>query len=259
MHLDEERLQRLIDGELTLAGEAAAREHVAHCAECRRTLMEFEGDERQANALLQTLDEPASELDAEAIAVLANNDGERPRQAFDPRFPARMPNRQPLWLRRVVAFGLAVALAGAALAFPGSPLPRWVRSWVERIERGATPVTPHPDSGDDAAGIAVTPGASLVIEFRSRQAEGEAGVSLTDGAELVIRAPMGAATFASDVERVIVDNHGRSASFRIEVPRAAPRVEIRVAGVSRFLKEGSRITLANPVAEDTYRIPLSSP
>jgi hypothetical protein len=254
MHLDDERLQRLIDGELTPVDEAAAREHVARCAECRRALAASEHDAQRAHLLLRALDEPVPELDAETVAALAR-EGVRP-----PRSPAQTGRHQPLWPRRITALALALGLAGAAFALPGSPVAHWVRSWGERIRPARTSArTPDAEPANPTAGIAVPPGTHLAIEFLSRQAEGEIRVSLSDDAELVIRAPIDGATFTSDVDRIVVDNHGRAASFHIHVPRAAPRVEIRVEGVPRLLKEGTRITLALPGADGTYRIPLTSP
>jgi len=107
-----------------------------------------------------------------------------------------------------------------------------------------------PDPG--VAGIAVAPGRALVILFTSPQVEGQAQVSLTDGTEVVVRAPSGTATFTADVDRLVIDNPGSRATFEIQIPRAAPWVEIRVQGVPIFLKEGSRVT-------GSYLLPLTPP
>ena len=255
MHVGDERLQRLLDGELPPAQEAEVRAHVAGCAECRHALMEAEHEDRQALVLMRALDEPAPDLNVERIVALGSGQEEPVTGPPEPPTTTWVRKRRPVLGRRMAALALALVLGGAAYAIPGSPLPRWVRGVVQRIRPERAQVAPRPEPAD-AAGIAVIPGSDLVIEFRSRQAEGLARVTLTDQAELVIRAPGGAATFTADVDRLVVNNRGR-ASFEIQVPRAAPRVEIRVEGVPVFLKEGARVTLASPAGEGVYQIPLA--
>ena len=46
IHLDDERLQRLLHGELDTAAAAAARDHLAGCAACAARLDEAERDEQ---------------------------------------------------------------------------------------------------------------------------------------------------------------------------------------------------------------------
>jgi len=55
-----------------------------------------------------------------------------------------------------------------------------------------------------------------------------------------------------------VNNRG-AASYSIEVPRAAPFVEIRVGGAPRFRKQGARVTLGVPSDRDVYSVPLARP
>jgi hypothetical protein len=94
--------------------------------------------------------------------------------------------------------------------------------------------------------------------FSATQSRGVANVSLSDGPDVVVRVPGGAATFTSEASRLVIDNRGSSASFRIEIPRAAPRVEIVLGGTRLFLKEGARITVdADSGAPDSYSLPLS--
>ena len=82
-------------------------------------------------------------------------------------------------------------------------------------------------------------------------------MSLIDGAEVVVRASIGAAIFSSDVDRLVIDNRGSSATFEIKVPRAAPRVEIRVGTDRIFLKEGPRVTTEKSTeSRGTYLLPL---
>lgn len=248
MHLDEEQLQRLLDGELADSEEASARAHIAQCADCRRRAADAEREEDEVDALLGQLDGPAPSLDAESVA-------------------ARARARDSGWMRRAAAVLLAVGIAGAAYAVPGSPLPALVQAVVTWIGGGPdvprkTPEperAPHAGSPDaSVAGIAVDPGERLLILFTSSQAEGEARVTLTDGALVTVRAPIGAATFSSDVDRLVIDNHGSAATFEIQIPRTAPLVEIRAKGDRLFVKEGARVTPEGPAGSGgPFLLPLS--
>ena len=230
MHLDDERLQRLIDDELSVSERGAALEHLASCAECRQAKQEAEEEESRTGALLRELDEPAPAVRLE-----------------QPVF-----GRAAMPMRWAAVAALLVVLVGAAFAIPGSVVSRWIRQLTAQL-RHDTPALPSPPAA--SAGIAITPGSRTVIDFRSGQAAGEARVRITEDAQLVIRAPNGAATFDSDIDHVTVNNHGE-ASFEIDVPRTAPWIEIRVGAVPRFRKEGGRITLGDAVEGDGYRVPL---
>jgi hypothetical protein len=131
---------------------------------------------------------------------------------------------------------LALGVAGVAYAAPGSPL----RQWAHAVAVWLRGETPQPEAS--GAGIAVAPGQNLIILFTSTQREGSARVSLTDRADVVVRAPVGAATFSLEADRLVIDNKHSRASFEIQIPRAARRVEIRVAGARRFLKDGPAVT-----------------
>jgi hypothetical protein len=53
----------------------------------------------------------------------------------------------------------------------------------------------------------------------------------------------------------VIDNSGSPATFEVEIPRGAARVEIAVAGKRIFLKEGPRLT-AEGSGEAGYLLPL---
>lgn len=226
MHLDEEQVQRLLHHELPPAAETAARAHLAACSDCRGRAAEAERDEQEVHALLRALDHPVPRLDPESVAARARAHGFVP-----PR------------VRWAAGILLALGLAGVAYAAPGSPLRRWAQAVAERLGGSSRrpPVAPTALIPDSGAGIAVVAGPELVILFTAPQPAGQAQVSLTDGAEVVVRAPIGAATFTFDVGRLVIDNRGSSATFTIQIPHAAPLVEIRVAGQRVFLKEGPHV------------------
>jgi hypothetical protein len=217
MHLDLEQLQRLVDGELSPAAERPAREHLAACAECRGREAEIARQEAEVSALRRLVDHAAPRVDVQTLVARAR------RRRF-----GGMP-----WAAVVL---LALGVAGVAYAAPGSPL----RKWAHAVAVWLRGETPQPEAS--GAGIAVAPGQNLIILFTSTQREGSARVSLTDGADVVVRAPVGAATFSLAADRLVIDNKHSWASFEIQIPRAARRVEIRVAGARRFLKDGPTVT-----------------
>jgi anti-sigma factor RsiW len=244
MHLNEEQVQRHLDRELPEPAETSAREHLAACPDCRRRVAEAEEEMNEVQALLRRVDHPMLVIRAEAVAARARRD-------------------DTAWLRRAAGILLAVGIAGAVYAAPGSPVRGWLHAMAKRIgDRGAPSGTPVPMQRQDSrvAGIAVVPGQRLVILFTSPQAAGLAKVSLTDGSEVVVRAPLGVATFTSGVDQLVIDNRGSLASFEIEIPRAAPWVEVRVAGARLFLKAGGRITTGRPSQpQSTFILPLKPP
>jgi hypothetical protein len=240
MHLDEEQLQRLLHGEPSAREDAGA--HLAECNECRERLVAAQRDEGEIFALLRRVDHAVPAVDPETVAARARGMG-------------------AVWGRRAAGILLFLGVAGTAYALPGSPVRDWVRSVVAWIgDSDQPPPAPAqvqaPDQG--AAGIAAIPGRQFVIAFESSEPGGQAQVSLTEGEEVTVRAPIGAASFTSAADRLVIANSGSGATFRIEIPRAAPRVEIRVAGSRIFLKDGSRIQSKGSVeAGGKLLIPLS--
>jgi hypothetical protein len=227
MHLDEERIQRLVDGELPAPAEAEARRHLGECGECRAYLAAAAAEAEEVSALLGRLDGPAPPADVRRITERARG-------------------REQGWIRRAAGLFLALGLAGAVYAMPGSPLRPWVKAaatWVgARVRQEPTPPEPPAAPPSQPAGIVVAPGRDLFIQFTSPQPEGGVRVSLTDDVEVVVQGPLGAATFTSDANRVVVDNRGSTAVFEIRIPDAAPRVEIRLGDRRIFLKEGGWVT-----------------
>jgi hypothetical protein len=243
MHLDEEQVWRVLHGELAAAVELSIREHLAGCADCRERLETARREEHDVYALLRQVDHPVPSANPTVMVA-----GVRGRGAG----------------RRRLAAGivLAVGFAGVAYAAPGSPVPMWVAEMLERLSAPRHPAQverPSPPSSSATAGIAVAPGRALVIVFTSRQPVGEAVVSLTDSSQLTVHAPIAAATFTSEPDRLVIHNQGSSANFDIAVPTSAPRVEIRVGEEPRFLKEGPRITTRPPMTgtNSRYVVPLT--
>ena len=246
MHLDEEHIQRFLHGELAQSRESTARAHLATCAVCRARLHAAERDENQVHTLLRHLDHPMPNVDAGELALRAGR-------------------RAPSWQRWAASIALAVGLGGAAYAIPGSPLPGWIDSVVGRVAQRAPRQSPpatdaevQPGRGPEPAiaGIAVAPGPDVRITFTSPH--GRSRVSLGGGSEIVVRAPAGAATFTSHVDRIVVHNVDPSATIEIEIPRDASRVEISLGSETLFLKEGPRITTLALPTSDAYTLELGA-
>jgi hypothetical protein len=207
-----------------------------------------EREQRQVDRALESLDAPMPELRLETIVAKAS--AARGETVSAPR--------EGRWMlqRAAALVALLLVVGAAAYAIPGSPVRRWLdRALAAR--HAATSPRPASPASDDRAGISVDPGTNLVIEFRSVVPGGEARVSFTDGAEVGIRAPAGAATFSFEPDRVIVTPRAGGAIVHVDVPRTAPRVEIRVAGRSVFLAQAGRA--ASGAVSGERRIPLSSP
>ena len=231
MHLEEEELQRLLDGELTEEGERAARAHLAGCEVCRNRLAEAEKETAEVQALLRSVDTAPPEVRIEALALR----GELAKAAVRPRGSP--------WLRRAASVLVAVGIAGAAYAIPGSPLRAWVHAIVtlgakETADRGGSV---PPKGGTGVSGIAQLPGEHLVILFQ-RRGSGEARVQLSDDPNVEISVAPGAATFASKADYVLIGVRDSTAAFDVRIPLTAPWVEIRSGEDRVFLKEGARVT-----------------
>lgn len=254
MHLDEERVQRVLHGELSPAVERAARAHLSGCAECRRSLAEAEREDREVNALLQMIDEPVPAVRAEAVALRAE------------LMTAASRTQHPTWLRRAAAVVLVAGIAGAAYAVPGSPLRKWVHSITERMAgrpegMGGRPEgnTAHDSGTTGVSGISVDAGQRLVVLFSGDGLGGQVRVTLADALQVQIQAPAGSATFTSKSEYLLIVVKNPAANFDVRVPRSAPWVEIRAGDDRVFLKEGQRISTSGSSAAGGYVLRLTSP
>jgi hypothetical protein len=246
MHLDEERLQRLLDGEMDGAAASSARTHLDSCDACRGQVAAAERERAEVTLLLGRLDCPIPLLSPDDVMARAGSAGLG-------------------WARRAAVVILGLGLAGVAYAAPGSPLPGWLRTLTGQADRAqeTPPAGPRaPAQADESvvSGIAVAPGSRLVIVFPSPPAGARAQVSLSDTSEVVVRALTGRASFSSGTDRLVVETADSAAAFQVVVPRTAPSLEIRAGETTLFRKHGSRITAATDSASGgTYLIPLAPP
>jgi hypothetical protein len=243
MHLDEERVQRLLHGELEPAGESLARRHLADCDDCRTLVDAARAEEQRIFGLLREVDHPLPDADPRVIVA----SGRSPRSR---------------WQRWAAGFLLVAAAGGAAYAAPGSPLP----GALDRLVATLVPLQSPPgtggtvtDSAPPGAGIAVAPGERLTIRFAVESWNAFATLSLTAGDEVEIRAVEGAATFSSDVDRLSIRTSG-PARFEILIPRSAHSVDVWAGDIPVFRKRaGDVVTETQPGADGRYSLTLSAP
>lgn len=239
MHLDDERMQRLLHGELEPGPDRLAREHLAGCEECRNRVEKAREEEQRIFALLTVVDHQAPEVRPE-IAIPA------------------LGRVRPRWERWAAGIALVTAVAGVAYAAPGSPLP----GVLQRVFGAGAPsqLPPPTDASPSASipggGIAVMPGDRLTIRFLLAGTGGVATIALTEGLEASIRTVNGTATFASDEDLLSVRGAG-PASFTILIPRGAPSIDVLSGTVTVLRKRGAEVlTDAVPDAEGRYTLTL---
>jgi hypothetical protein len=235
MHLDEERIQRLLHGELEPAAERLARQHVGECEDCRVLLEKARAEEHRIFGLLRELDHPLPRRDPSTILA----GGSSPIS----------------WGRWAAGLLLVAAAGGAAYAAPGSPLPAALDRLVGRlapVETRSGPAAPSSNPAPSSAGIAVPPGDRLTIRFLIGSDSAIVTLSLTDGDEVVVRTVEGAASFGSDVGLVTVRSAG-SARFEVLIPRGAPSIRVLEGDTPVFAKQPSGIvTRVEPDAGGRY-------
>jgi hypothetical protein len=239
MHLNDDRIQRLIDGELTVADERSARAHVAECASCRERV-DAADDASAVSTLLMALDGPTPAIPFERIEVRART-------------------RRPMpWTRSAIGWAAAVVVAVAAVAAPGSPVPGWVGGAVRWVSGASPPATaPAPAPEADGAGIAVDPGASFVIEIQDRGVGGTVIVLWTDDDRVAVRSSLAGTAFTSSTDRLVVAIDRDSVTLEVAVPRTAPRVEIRAGDRILWLGQEGRISVpSTPGPDGAYRISI---
>src|SRR5262245_42484554 len=184
--------------------------------------MHPEPEDVELERILSALDHPAPRLSAEALMTRAR--AERARG-----------------YRWAAGLLLALGVAGAAYAVPGSPLRRWISSRF--VSPRPLPPVSQPQPPVAPAGIAVDPGRRLQIVFQDSAPRPDSiTLSFSEDSEVAVRTTSGSASFRSGFERLESDTHGLGSRFEIRIPRLAPLVEILAADRRVFLKQGSRVT-----------------
>lgn len=246
MHLDDDLLQRLIDGELATREALDVRGHLDGCGACRARVRDAEQDVKGLHALLASLDQPSTPVPLERVIAAARAPGARAAPIGGSR------------LRWAAGVAIGLGVAGAAYALPGSPLPAWLDARLRSGPPSAASeeaVTPGM-----ASGISMAPGAGVVVELLAAGSPPEVVVVLSDARELTVRARGGPAAFRSDPGRLRAVARGPEVAFDVEIPRDAPAVELIRDGTTIFVKRGDAIrTTATPDASGRYRYGVPDP
>ena len=169
--------------------------------------------------------------------------------------------RRRLTSRVVAASVGAAALATAALAMPGSPVSRWIRTSLARTDVSAVATPPSALApARDRSTIAVVPGPNFELVFDTTQSAGEIRVRFVQDAELSVRAEGGEARYAVLPAGLAVRNAGSSASYAVQVPDTQRGLRIRIGALVVFTRTAGRVTPGLvPDPQGMYVIPLSSP
>lgn len=245
MHVNEEQLQRLVDDELDEFADPAtewAQEHMVHCQSCRERVTRAKHEQDEVFALLGNLDHPRARIDHTELI-------------------ARARARDSRWMAKAAGFVVAAALAGAAYAAPGSPLPSLAAGIFGNSSAAPTRrvVQKTAPEATVVSGLTVATGNRMVIVFSATQASGNIRVTLGDVQEIEVRATGTGASFTAGEDVLTVGNANSLADFTIEIPRNARLVEIRIGEERVFLKDGTRIVARHAATGmDAYVIPLTA-
>ena len=241
-HLDEGTIQALVHDELSASEETEALRHADNCAGCQDQVARAREEDAWVRARLSALDvHPPVVHPAEVL-----------REAHRRISLGR-------W-RRAATITLVAGGAGIAWAMPP------VRGFVTRLlsRSTSTPVAPpqaavpgSARSNESPSGIAITPGPRFVVTFEASQASGEIRVRLVDEPELSVIVHGGPVPLESRQDELVVRNREAVSDYEVGIPIRAPLVEVRIAGVRRFLKQGARVDAGESArGASRYVIPL---
>jgi hypothetical protein len=232
MHVDDDQLQGLLDGELSADAERTTRQHIAACTECARRLEATARDHEETEWLLRHLDHPATPATSTQIIAMAQ------------RRPFRIS-------RRAAAVLLALGLAGGAYAVQ--------RALVNNPQQ-ETPDPVPAASATAASGIAITPGDSLLILFAHEDVARNIRVWLSDSADVMVRSASAGPAYTADMNRITIGGDTPPADFEIRLPRQTRRIDIRAGSRLLWRKDGARITSEFVVdGNGSYRIMPRAP
>ncbi len=231
MHLSEDKIEQLLDGELPEHEAQTLRDHLAACGACVEAFEAARLEDRDIARLLGSLDHHIPDVDPSQLRVRAR------RRALRPRLAA-------------ASIALLV-VAGAAYAMPGSPL----RSWFARVFPGDGETAESLSRGDEAgipgtqpAGVSVLPSGRFELVFEANQESGLVRISLAAQAEVAVQSDREGVGYSVEPSGVRVLNAGSSANYQVVIPRDAESVSIRVRDSIVFKKQ--RATIVTSAARD---------
>jgi hypothetical protein len=230
MHLTDEELLALDDGELALRRKERALQHLAECTACAQRLKSWRESEVQVGEILHTADHPMPSVSVDQVIARATA-------------PSTAPWRPAL----AAGFALLILGGAAAAAVPGS----FVRRFAEHMFTSAPFSTTRPASRRNApsgaqqtaaSGIAFVPSRDVEILFRDAQSTGEVRITLRDSDMVRVAHSGGSAAYTLTDAGVMVENVGSSASYAIVLPRGETRAVIRVGNRAVFTKRNAHVS-----------------
>lgn len=234
MHLDQETLSRLVDGELTEDRKRRAEAHLAECAACSVRKAELVENDEMVSALLPHGDVPTPDVDPDELIRRAR-----------PASPRRM-------LRWAAALVLTGAGAGAAYAAPGSPLPAWL-GWGGdgQVERE----TPDVQAQPTASGLMLPLDQPLTVAFEGVTGPGAIIVTTRPAPGTSIESVRAGVSFGSDAGVITVSQREPSSGdFVLNVPPDAASVRVLLDGRQVWGFSGGTIETAMTESPDgSYR------
>jgi anti-sigma factor RsiW len=235
-HWDEGALQALIDGELPPGDAAAAEAHLAACAACAAELRALRNAHERTGAMLAGIDVSAPV--AQATMSLRARRLRAGRYAEARRTLAR-------------AAVLVLALAGVALAVPGTGVHEWaVRTVVpaakapapQAMTRAAQPAAIAPEASPTGVSIRADGGAVKVVLI-GVPAQVQVRARLVDGdvAGVLARGPAAAtARFRTSTGKIEV-REAAAGTLEVQIPRGAGAATVEVNGRVYVAKDGDAL------------------
>lgn len=223
MHLDAEKIERLLSDDLSQEEARVVRDHLSTCAACRSALAAAQRDDREIAELLGLLDHAVPPADPQRLARYAH------------RRPAR---------RTLVAAALAfLVVAGAASAMPGSPVKAWIARVFAGAEQSVEPTTAEGvgPTAAHASGVSVLPGDRFELVFQAFQQSGLVRIVLSDQDEVSVQAESPEVGYSVEPRRVRVLNAGSQTNYSVTLPKEAVSIIIRVEDMIVLEKQGATI------------------
>ncbi|NNF27455.1 MAG: hypothetical protein HKN73_09565 [Gemmatimonadetes bacterium] len=234
MHLDQETLSRLVDGELPDDEVRWAEIHLAECTACSARKGDLVATDDLVSSLLPYADDPTPHVDPAELIRRAR--------------PAA-PRRLQRWAAALI---LTAAGAGAAYAAPGSPLPALLgRGDDQRTGTEFRQEEPEPSS----SGLVLPLDQPLTVRLEGITGPGALIVTTGTGPGIAIESTRAGVSFESEAGVITVSQQQASAGdFRLNVPPEASSARIVLNGREVWRMIGGSIETTLPESPDgTYR------
>lgn len=242
-HLDDQRLGRYLDGELSDVERSRVERHLDDCDRCRSEVAHLKRTSDRLNALIEKVELPERLRKADVV----------PRQESE-RGGA---GSRSLSLRAGAA--AAVLLLAASAAVPGSPVRSWLVDAVHRVQATLVAEEELANGPESAFGLQVRPADGRVaVRIRGAAPGTRVAVRLVEDNLAGAWAP--GARLRSEAGRLEVIDPERG-EVRIDVPRGVRRASVTAGSRTIFRWTHGRAVVhgtAPNSADSVYRFQLGS-